>query len=78
MNNAIDEANKFKTNYQNQVLRKDNHEERKMMVVYSTLGVAALSFMFFKKGYFRYTTRNTGIYFLASSYILCPENFNPF
>jgi hypothetical protein len=49
-----------------------------MMVLYSTLGVSALSMVFLKKGYFRHTIRNTGIYFLASSYLLCPENFNPF
>lgn len=59
-------------------MRIDNHEQRKNFVLYSTLAVGFLSFAFLKKGYVRHSVRNTSLYFVGSSYVVCPENFNPF
>ena len=64
--------------YRDQILRSDNLRERQNGIYYATIGVGALSFIVLRKGYIRYTLRNGLLTYIVGSYVVCPENINPF
>ncbi len=64
--------------YAREIIRADNYWYRQKLVSYTSFGVLAASYLMNSRGRFRYSLRNAALFYFATSYLVCPENLNPF
>lgn len=77
--NYHSEQKDFSERFDREIIRTDNYHLRRSFVNYSAFVVFAGSYLLLqKRGNIRYSFRNAAIYYMAASYVACPENINPF
>ena len=61
-----------------QHIRTDNEQERRLVISILTCSTFAITFFISKKKWARMALRNSGMVYVASSYLLYKPNINPF
>ena len=72
------EKDYFWSEFKKAVVREDNLIQRQNFIKYGSLVFFVGSFAILKKGYIRYSLRNAAFFYGVTSYLICPQNLNPF
>ena len=72
------EKQAFNNKFAKEVLRPDNERQRQKFVFNSSVAVFLISFSILNRNYFRFSLRNAGLTYAALSYMIYPQNINPF